>query len=220
MTNVWSNPLSTGFILLLQCILALSISPGIATADDVTVERSLAGTTALVGEPATVTVTVTNSSSNHLRGFIFSDHTPAALTVTLVSVKIDGAAIPDFTAEATDSDAVTPGCRTYRWVFETPGDYPENNPIKRSRTAEIVYTWTASQPGNYACDEFSWVGLFPEGSGPVFGYSQESEAVVFTANSPPPVTRLDVDRKIKEHREGTATEQEVKDLIERYMETQ
>ncbi len=46
----------------------------------------------------------------------------------------------------------------------------------------------------------------------------EFEVIVYDFDNPT-VNRLDIDRKIKEFKEGNATDQEVKDLIDEYMET-
>ncbi|MCP4600315.1 MAG: hypothetical protein GY847_07250 [Proteobacteria bacterium] len=49
--------------------------------------------------------------------------------------------------------------------------------------------------------------------------SMEFEVITYDFENPT-VSRLDIDKKIKEFKEGSATEQEVKDVINEYMETQ
>src|SRR5712675_2038412 len=91
--------------------------------------RRLATVAALTNTPILVTVTFTNASTNALRGFFFGEQLPSALTVTPLSLTINGGAITNYVVENGQDGDVYPGCTPWRWVLETPTNFTKANAL-------------------------------------------------------------------------------------------
>ena len=185
------------FSLILVSFLSFSVSPASAfSTHNATISRTFDKVEAAVGESITVTVSFTNEEAYDLRGFYHTEQIPEGLSVNTDRVKIGGTDISHLVVvESGSSGDVYPGSIPYRWILETPTDFPENNPISQSATVEIVYTVTSSQVGTFDFDEFSWVGYYEtalDGERAAFGHSEDADkqTITFTEAPYPPVANF------------------------------
>jgi uncharacterized repeat protein (TIGR01451 family) len=173
---------SVKFILAILSLLLLPVHPVLgswSSTPDATISRTLEKTLADVDEPITVTVTFTNShTSSALRGFYYSEQIPQGVTVSTVSVKLDGIDVSNYTYEVGLSDAVYPSYTPHRWILETPPDFTEDNPVPfGDSTLEIVYTVSSSARGSHYFEHFNWVGYYEGDQDPAFGHSEGGDEV-------------------------------------------
>jgi len=136
-----------------------------------------------VGESIRITVNFTNLETEDLKGFYYAEHVPEELTVTSVSVKLDGSEVSNYVFEIGDPGDVYPGCVGYRWVCETPSLFEEGNPISSGSTVEVAYTVSSGEEGSFELSEFHWVGYYPgapEGETAAFGHSEEADEETIT----------------------------------------
>ena len=167
----------------LQC-LTVPTSSGFSTSNTL-VSRSFDRSSAPVGSPIVVTVTITNLETSALRGLWYADHVPRELIVTTQSVKIDDADVTNHLVETTGVGDVYTSCTTRRWVLETPASFAESNPLGGGATLEIVYSVTGTQAGTFDLNEFNWAGYF-EGGTPAFGYSEDADKKTIVFGGGPP----------------------------------
>ena len=147
------------------------------------ISRTFDPVEAFVTAGITVTVNFTTSEVNDLRGFYYTEQIPQGLSVSTISVKINGSDIPDYIFENDSIGDVYPGYIPYRWVLETPTAFLENNPISPNYTVEIVYSISSRQTGTFDFDEFGWVGYYqeaPEGERVAFGHSEDADRQTIT----------------------------------------
>ena len=151
-----------------------SVAFGFST-DGSTLIRSFDKSLSPTNQPITVTVTFTNGGSNDLRGFFYTDQVPSSLSVTTLGVTLNGAAITNFTFESGHDGDVHAGCTPCRWVLESPTNFAEAHPIPPQGSLQITYAITATMPGNFAFQEFSWASYNPNVTNACFGYSEVAD---------------------------------------------
>jgi PKD repeat protein len=173
---------------LLVCFLVFSFTSAIAfSTHSTTIYRSFVKQEAVVGESITVTVSFVNQETYELRGFYYTEQIPDGLTVNTISVKIEGGTISNHVWESGSSGDVYQGFIPFRWIFETPVNFAENNPISPGSTIEIVYSISSLQPGTFSFNEFNWVGYYPNaqaGMKAAFGHSENADKETITFQSP------------------------------------
>jgi hypothetical protein len=144
------------------------------------VGRQATTLTALTNTPILVSVTFTNSSTNTLRGFIYGEQVPSALTVSPTSATISGRTVTNYVLEAGQDGDVYPGCTPWRWRFETPTNFAETNLLLPQARVQIGYSLSAVAPGKYALAQFDWAGFDPLGTNAFFGFSQTNDQQVIS----------------------------------------
>jgi hypothetical protein len=130
---------------------------------------------ALTNTPIVVMVTFTNGSTNTLHGFFYGEQVPSALTVSPLSVTINGQAVTNCVLETGQDGDVYPGCTPWRWLFETPTNFTEANPLPPQARVQIGYSLSSATPGNYALTQFDWAGFDALGTNAFFGFSQTND---------------------------------------------
>jgi len=150
------------------------------TTNNTTLTRNFDRDSRPVGESIIVTVIFTNLETNSLRGFYYADDIPKGLTVSTVSVKIDGSSVSDYIFESGTAGDVYPGCVTYRWVMETPTTFSENNPIPSGSDLEIAYSISSPQTGTFHFNQFHWIGYYEGWSEAAFGHSEDADKKTIT----------------------------------------
>ncbi len=153
----------------------------VASMGEVTAVRDFDTLSADVNEPVTVTFELTSTEASAIRGFYYADHIPADLSVTPVSVEVDGNPLDasDYTYETGSVGGVYSGCRANRWVLETPPSYGEDNPVSASVT--ITYRVESTEAGTYTFPNYNWVGNAVGGVGVVFGYDEGEPPILEVA---------------------------------------
>lgn len=151
-----------------------SVAFGFST-DGSTLIRSFDKSLSPTNQPITVTVTFTNGGSNDLRGFFYTDQVPSSLSVTTLGVTLNGAAITNFMFESGRDGDVHAGCTPCRWVLESPTNFAEAHPIPPQGSLQITYALTATMPGNFAFQEFSWAGYQANLTNACFGFSEAAD---------------------------------------------
>ena len=144
------------------------------------VARQVTTLMALTNTPILVSVTFTNSSTNTLRGFIYGEQVPSALTVSPASVTINGRTVTNYVLETGQDGDVYPGSTPWRWRFETPTNFGETNLLLPQASVQISYSLSAAAPGNYALAQFDWAGFDPVGTNAFFGFSQTNDQQVIS----------------------------------------
>ena len=182
-----SHPTST----LVFCLLAGWIPPALGfSSDSSPLTRGFERTVALTNSTMVVSVTVTNTGTNTLRGFWYSDQVPAGLAVNTLSVTVDGRAVTNYVLESGQPGDVTAGCAPYRWVLETPPAFSQTNPIPPQTAVKIVWSFSSATPGDFNLQQFFWAGYDPASSNFVFGHSDtvDQEILSFLSAPPPPAS--------------------------------
>jgi hypothetical protein len=133
-------------------------------------------TAALPNVPVVVTASFTNEGVVALRGFFYDEQLPSGLTVTPLSVMLNGQSITNYTFETGQAGDVYPGCIPYRWVLERPRNFTETNPLPPQAQAQIVYAIHAAAPGTFVLPASAWAGSDRAASNACFGSSQPAGA--------------------------------------------
>ena len=154
-------------------------APGLR-ADTFPVARQATTLMALTNTPILVSVTFTNSSTNTLRGFIYGEQVPSALTVSPAGVTINGQTVTNYVLETGQDGDVYPGCTPWRWRFEPPTNFAETNLLLPQASVQIGYSLSAVAPCNYALGQFDWAGYDPLGTNAFFGFSQTNDLQVIS----------------------------------------
>jgi uncharacterized repeat protein (TIGR01451 family) len=147
-----------------------------------TISRAFDKEYAVVGESITVTVSFVNLEVNDMRGLYYTEQIPLGLSISTVSVKINGSNL-SYAAESGVSGGVYTDYTPYRWILELPPSFEENNPVSQGSIVEIVYTITSSNAGAFGFNEFNWVGYYQtssEGERAAFGYSEAEDKHALT----------------------------------------
>jgi len=149
----------------------------------ITANREFGSLVAGVGEPITVTFTLSNTDGADIRGFYYADHIPSGLSVTNVSVLVDGSPISSSPSPSTGEylfeqgsiGEVYPDCRPYRWILEIPPGNDQNNPVSGS----VVIEYQVQSATDQLCTfpNYNWVGELDGGGSGVFGYDEGSETI-------------------------------------------
>lgn len=142
------------------------------------ITRTFDAVSTIISDSIIINVGFTNSETHAINGFYYTEHIPQGLTVNTVTVRINGQEISNYLFESGIADEVYLGCIVYRWIFETPPNFVDDNPIHTNASAEIVYSLSSNQEGTFNCDNFNWVGYYqdaPEGQRAAFGYSEDDD---------------------------------------------
>lgn len=175
--------------LVMMCLILLANSHALGfSTHNTTISRTFDTVETGVDGSITVTVDLTNSEVNDLRGFYYAEHVSQGLTVSTISVKIDGNDISNYLFESGSVEDVYPNYIPYRWTLETPTTFDENNTISSGSTVEIVYSVSSGQEGTFHFDEFNWVGYYqntPVGERAAFGHSEadDQKTITFTSDN-------------------------------------
>jgi hypothetical protein len=138
-------------------------------------QRTFAGSVTLTNWPVVVTATFTNGDGTVLDGLFYSDQVPSTLSVTTLSLTVNGGAVTNYIFESGQDGDVYTGCTPYRWVLESPTNFPETNPVPSQARVQIVYAVSSLSPGSFALQQFSWVAYEPGLTNVIFGYSEPVE---------------------------------------------
>lgn len=162
---------------------ALAFSSG-----DLSFARSFNQSFTVTNSAIRVSATFTNSGTNALRGFFYSEQVPSGISIETVSVILGGETITNFTFESGQVGDVYAGCTPQRWVLESPTNFAEANPILPQATLQITYAISSSVPGSFSFQQFAWAGYAPGVTNVSFGCAEDadSQTVSFltTTNSP------------------------------------
>ena len=175
--------------LLMMCLILLTNSHALGfSTHNTTISRTFDTVETGVDDLITVTVDLTNSEANDLRGFYYAEHVSQGLTVSTICVAIDGNDISDYLFESGSAGDVYPSYIPYRWILETPTTFDENNTISSGSTVKIVYSVSSGQEGTFYFHEFNWVGYYrntPEGERAAFGHSEadDRKTITFTSDN-------------------------------------
>ena len=127
-----------------------------------------------------VTCTVTNASTNTLRGFFYGEQVPTSLTVMPVSVTLNGRSITNYLFESGQDGDVYAGCTPWRWALETPTNFSPANPFPPQGTVQITYSLAYSSPGSFSLQQFDRADYWPPGTNAGFGYSEATDQQIVT----------------------------------------
>jgi hypothetical protein len=157
--------------------------------DGSTLARNFSRTIAGTNSGIVVTVTFTNGTSLALRGFYFAEQLPSALTVTPLSINLNGISITNYIFETGQDGDVYAGSTPWRWVLEQPSGFTQNNPIPADGIVQIIYSATSASSGTFSLAEFEWAGFALATTNASLGYSEtaEKQSLTFLANSPPAI---------------------------------
>ncbi len=168
-------------IVVLAVCVNVSAAAGYSFDLERTVVRVADGGPVSVGTPLAVSATLTNTGSNTVRAFYYTDHLAPHLGVSTVSVTVDGAADTDYTYGIGSVDEVYPGTVAHRWVIESPPGLAEDTPV--SSSCVIEYTVTSMVAGFYTPPGYMWAGYDVEAGSGLFGY--ETDPPSFWFRQPP-----------------------------------
>jgi len=143
---------------------------------DVSRHRAFDQTTAPTSSHVTVTCTLTNHEPEDLRGLFWTEHVPSSLTVSNVSVRLNGDAISNYLFETGNDGDVYTNCTPYRWILEQPTGFTESNAVASNAWVEIVYKVSSATQGVFNLNEFSWAGYYKDTQDAAFGFSEPGDA--------------------------------------------
>lgn len=157
------------------------------TTQNTTLVRSFDKLEDVAGGSIRVTVSFSNLETASLRGFYYSDHIPAGLTLTTESVSVNGSPVRDYTYESGIEGDVWIGSVSHRWILETPSGFLKNNPAPPGGSVQIVYVLTSARSGRFELKEFNWAGYYQGVSNAAFGHSEmkDQQSIIFHATIPP-----------------------------------
>lgn len=197
-----------------------------STSSDISMSRSISDTTSMPGEEISIAIFVRfNNISNSARGLYITDNIPDSLmdSFTTFSVELSGIDITStVTTERDSSGSVYEGTTPVRWILETPPWFTENLPANANDSVVVKYKITippnAPDSTVYSFPNAQWVTVIDPLGTPLyeFGY-EELPNLKLMVSIQPPVTRADIDRKIKDLKDGIIMSTEVRNLIDRYM---
>ena len=161
----------TGGLVLLPLFFWLPSASGFST-DASSCSRNFSRSVALTNSGIVVTATFTNGTSFPLNGFYYADQLPSALTVTTLSVTLNGVAVTNYNFESGMDGDVYTGCTPWRWILEQPATFAQTNSVPPGGWVRIVYAVTAANAGTFSLAEFEWVGFAQATTNTSFGYSE------------------------------------------------
>jgi uncharacterized repeat protein (TIGR01451 family) len=166
--------------LMSQTALAVTNSSSLALA------RTFDKTVAVTNSRILVTATLTNTSSDALRGFFYFDEIPTGLTVTNISVTLGGLALTNFSFESGLDGDVYAGCTPWRLWLETPTNFAEANPVPPQSAVQILFSISCASTGVFSLQQFGFAACKPDKTNALYGYSGtgDQQTVSFAANSP------------------------------------
>jgi uncharacterized repeat protein (TIGR01451 family) len=153
--------------------------------DTSSLARNFNRTLALTNSQIVITVNFTNDGTVASRGFFYTDQVPSGLSVSTLSVMLNGRAVTNYLFESGQDGDVYAGCTPYRWVLEQPTNFAEANPIPPQAPVQIIYAITATTSNIFNLQQFSWVGFNATGTNSAFGCSEntDQQSVRFTTTS-------------------------------------
>ena len=140
-----------------------------------TLQRTFTSSVTLTNWPVVVTATFTNGDGTVLDGLFYSDQVPSTLSVTTLSLTVNGGAVTNYTFESGQDGDVYPGYTPCRWMLESPTNFPETNPVPSQARVQIVYAVNSLSPGSFAFQQFSWAAYEPGLTNAIFGYSGSAD---------------------------------------------
>ncbi len=159
-------------------ILLTALSLGAAwgfTSDSSSYSRNFSQTAAQTNSPVMVTVTITNRGTAAVRGFWYSEQMPTGLTLTPLSVTVNGQSVTNYVFETGQDGDAYPGCTPCRWVLETPLAFAQNHPLATNAVVQVIYSLSSSNAGAFALAQFSWCGGYTNSTNATFGYSETND---------------------------------------------
>jgi hypothetical protein len=145
------------------------------SSDSSSLTRTFDQTVVITNSPIRVTATFTNGGSNALRGCFYSEQLPSELTVSTLSVTLNGQNLTNFTLETGRDGDVYAGLTPWRWRLETPTNFTEAHPLPGQAVFEIKFTLNSPIEGSFLCPGFAWVGYSPAGTNASFGCSESAD---------------------------------------------
>jgi hypothetical protein len=138
-----------------------------------------------------VTATFLNATTNVFNGFYYTEQVPTALSVSTLSVLLNGRSITNFTLESGLDGDVYAGCTPWRWVLETPTNFAQANPAPPQATVQIVYSLSCSSTGTFTLQEFSWAARAGSSTNVFFAHSESPDVqlVKFVSSTNNPLVR-------------------------------
>lgn len=130
----------------------------------------------LTNQPVTVSVTLSNTTGQTLRGVWFSDQVPAGLALRTLSISINGRTVTNALFETGLEGDVLPGCKPCRWVLESPRAFARSNPVPANASLQIRYELVSETPGTFVFPEFSVAGFYPATSNAAFAVSGDADS--------------------------------------------
>jgi hypothetical protein len=173
---------------LMVCVSGLALPAAFAfSSDNSTLARGFNKTVALTNTPVTVTVTFTNSGTNSLRGFYYTDQTPSGFAVTTLGLKVNGQNVTNFAFETGQDGDVYAGYTPCRWLLERPPNFTEANPVPPQADLQIVYSISSPLRGTFTLKDLSRAGYSPASTNASYGYSENSnqQSVSFLTTTNP-----------------------------------
>jgi uncharacterized repeat protein (TIGR01451 family) len=133
-----------------------------------------------------ITASFTNAGAAPLSGFFYSEQVPSGLTVTTLSVLLNGQNITNYLFEFGQDGDVYAGCTPYRWVLEQPPAFVQTNSVPAAGSVQITYSVSSSSPGTFNLQQFSWAGQHTRTTNVAFGYSENTaqQSVGFITSAP------------------------------------
>ena len=163
-------------LILALCLMGFAVPASFGFQSSVSsCQRTFAGSVTLTNWPVAVTATFTNGEGTLLNGFFYSDQVPTALSVTPLSLTLNGRAVTNYIFESGQDGDVYPDYTPYRWILEEPPGFSEINPVPAPAVIQIVYAVSASSPGSFSLHQFSWVAYESGLTNAVFGYSESDD---------------------------------------------
>jgi hypothetical protein len=170
----------------LLCLLsqaALAVTSG-----DLALARTFDKTVALTNSPILVTATLTNISTDTIRGFYYFDQLPTGLTVATINVTLGGRSLTNFSFESGQDGDVYAGCTPQRWRLETPTNFTEANVIPPQGIVRVVFSISCASTGTFTLQGFGCAACKPDKTNTLFGYSGTADQQTVTFVSSPPAT--------------------------------
>ena len=197
-----------------------------STSPDISLSRTISDTTSLPGEEIFIALCVRFSNiSNSARGLYITDNIPDSLvgSFTILSVELGGINITNtVTIEQDSSGSIYEGATPIRWILETPPWFTENLPANANDSVVVKYMITipinAPDSTLYTFPNAQWVAVIDPSGTPSyeFGFEDLPNPKLMVLIKPP-TTRADIDRKIKQLKDGIIMAAEVRNLIDSYM---
>lgn len=177
-------------ILSLFCIVLLASCSNYSSMTGVTVSRSISGTSLAVGQTATLSIILSNSTDHPLEDVYFAEHIPEGLEVESLSVEVDGNDYSGQLQEETGAvDEIWAGCIPYRLLLRTVQS-PEILGV--DSTCRVTMVLRANAGGVYDLGRNNWFGKVG-GTDPVFGWGEENLTMVVRDGGTMPALPLTVE---------------------------
>lgn len=137
--------------------------------------RTFSPLAAVTNSPIIVTVTLTNTTTNSLRGFFDTEEVPSGLAVNPIAVSIGGRSLSNVIVEAGQDGDVYPGYTPWRWVLETPTNFVEGNPLPPGARLQFSYALGSSASGQFVLQDFGWFAAAPNSTNAAYGFNAATD---------------------------------------------